>query len=162
MPHTNRETWRRIVASALDWREAHATFDDAVAGLPAALRGKRPARFPHSSWELVEHIRLAQADLLEFMTNREYSAPTWPADYWPSSPEPRSARAWNESLRAVREDAKRLQRLTTKKGLDLTAKIPWGNGQTYLRTILVAIDHTSYHVGQIIVVRRLLGMWPPA
>src|SRR5262245_14529528 len=154
------QTWRDIVASSLDWEQAHASFDSAVKGLPPALRGKRPRNYPFSSWELVEHIRLAQTDLLEFMTNaKNYTAPKWPDDYWPKSPKPPSGAAWNKSLLAIRRDAKKLQRLTKNPKLDLTKRIPWGEGQTYLRTILVAVDHTSYHVGQLIAVRRMLANW---
>ena len=154
------ESWRAIVASSLDWREAHATFDDAVAGLSAELRGRRPAEFPHSAWELLEHIRMAQADLLAFMQNSSYTAPKWPDDYWPADSAPPHDRAWDESIAAARRDRKKLKAMVTDPKLDLAANIPWGDGQTYLRTILVAVDHTSYHVGQLIEVRRLLGAWP--
>lgn len=154
------QTWRAILASVVDWEQAHVSLERAVDGLPVSLRGKRPRNYPHSAWELVEHIRLAQSDLLDFMTNaRNYTAPKWPDDYWPPSPAPPSGAAWNKSLEAIRRDGRRLQRLTTNRKLDLTKKIPWGEGQTYLRTILVAIDHTSYHVGQLIAVRRLLADW---
>lgn len=156
------DPWRAITASSIDWREAHATFDDAVAGLSAELRGRRPERYPHSAWELVEHIRLAQADLIAFMQNASYSAPKWPDDYWPSNPVPSTATAWDASVAAVRRDRDELKAIATRPALDLTAKIPWGNGQTYLRTILVAIDHTAYHVGQLIALRLMLGAWPAA
>lgn len=163
MNETNGTTpWRTIVASSLDWHEAHATFDDAVAGLTTELRGCRPAHYPHSAWELVEHIRLTQADLVAFMQDASYAAPKWPHDYWPSKLAPPTARAWDESIAAVRRGREELQEITTRPTLDLTATIPWGEGQTYLRTILVAVDHTAYHVGQLIAVRRLLGAWPAA
>ena len=155
-------SWRAIVASGLDWQEAHATFEAAVAGLPAELRGRRPDRFPHSPWELVDHVRRTQADLVDFMTNAAYHAPAWPDDYWPAAPAPPTERAWDESIAAVRHDRARLQELATHAVPELTARIPWGEGQTYLRTILVALDHTSYHVGQLVAVRRLLGAWPSA
>ena len=151
--------WREIVASSLDWEQAHASFHTAVERMPAPLRGRRPKNFPHSVWELVEHIRLAQADLFEFMTNPRYAAPKWPDDYWPTSPNPPSNAAWTRSVNDFRRDCARLKRFTAKKEVDLTRKIPWGSGQTYLRTILVTMDHTSHHVGQIIAVRRLLGAW---
>lgn len=151
--------WRQIVASSLDWEQAHASFDSAVNGLAVSNRGRRPNNFPHSPWELLEHIRLAQADLLEFMINPKYVAPKWPDDYWPPSPKPPSSSAWAASLKAVRRDCKRLQRFTASTQGDLTKRIPWGNGQTYLRTILVAMDHMSYHVGQIVTTRILLGNW---
>jgi hypothetical protein len=155
-------TWRDITASALDWHEAHAPFEIAVANLEPELRGRRPDHFPHSPWELVEHIRRTQCDLVDFMENENYIAPTWPDDYWPTESGPPSPDAWQTSLEAVRRDRKRLSEITTRAGLDLTARIPWGEGQTYLRTILVAIDHTAYHVGQLVAVRRLLNNWPPS
>lgn len=154
------ERWRNIVASSLDWEQAHVSFDAAVKNLPAELRGRRPADTPHSVWELVEHIRLAQIDLLAFMQNPKYTAPKWPDDYWPPTPAPPSDAAWTRSLSAVRRDARALKRFTETTKRDLAAKIPWGDGQTFLRTILVAMDHTSYHVGQIVTARILLGAWP--
>lgn len=154
------QPWQTIVASALDWEQAHASLESAAANLPVDLRGYRPDRFPHSAWELLEHIRLTQADLAEFMENPEYAEPKWPGDYWPASPAPPTATAWEETLAAIRKDLARLQAIATNPTLDLTMKIPWGHGQTYLRTILVAVDHTAYHVGQLIAVRRLLGAWP--
>lgn len=153
---------RAIIASALDWKQAHATFDDAVAGLKVELRGKRPEHYPHSAWELVEHLRRAQADLLEFMTNASYAPPKWPDTYWPIEAEPPTAKAWDESIAAVQHDRQAIKELATRPTLDITAAIPWGDGQTYLRTILVAIDHAAYHVGQLIAVRILLGAWPAA
>jgi uncharacterized damage-inducible protein DinB len=152
--------WRHIVASALDWEQAHAKFDSAVANLPGNLRGRRPENFPHSAWELVDHIRRTQHDLLEFCTNENYHEPKWPDDYWPPTPAPEHDAAWNECIEAYHRDNAALAKFTVDESRDLTAKIPHGTGQTYLRTVLVAVDHTSYHVGQIIAVRRLLGAWP--
>jgi DinB superfamily len=154
------QRWRSIVASSLDWEQAHASFDAAIKGLPPSLRGRRPARYPHSAWELLEHIRLAQADLIAFMTDAKYTAPQWPDDYWPPSAAPSTPAAWSKSVKAIHADCRRLQRFTKRSSRDLTKRIPWGSGQTYLRTILVALDHTSYHVGQLITVRILLGAWP--
>jgi uncharacterized damage-inducible protein DinB len=155
----NEEKWRATIGSSLDWEQAHASIDSAVKGLSAELRGKRPDNFPHSVWELVEHIRLAQRDLLDFMTVPTYQELEWPADYWSKEVAPPSEDAWKESLTAIRRDRNALSELATGLDRDLTEKIPRGTGQTYLRTLLVAIDHTSYHVGQIVAVRRLLGAW---
>ncbi len=159
----SNEAWTTIVASSLGWEQAHASFDHAVRNLAPDLRGRRPANFPHSTWELVDHIRATQHDLLEFCRNPNYAEPHWPDDYWPSAPEPASDDAWTQSLVAIKADRRALERFTVEPGRDLTAKIPppHGTGQTFLRTILVAMDHTSYHVGQIIAVRRLLDAWPP-
>ena len=151
---------RAIVGSALDWEEAHASFEASVAGFPVQLRGKRPDGFPHSGWELVEHIRIAQEDLADLMARSDYHVMKWPDDYWPKSPEPPSEAAWDESVAAVQRDREHIKEIATRSTIDLSSAIPWGTGQTYLRTILVAVDHTAYHVGQIIAVRRLLGAWP--
>ena len=153
---------RSIVAAAVDWEQAHVSFDRAVADVPTGLRGRRPAGYPHAPWELLEHIRLAQADLVAFMEDPAYVAPAWPAGYWPASPGPPTGAAWEESVEAVRRDRERVRAIAERATLDLTAPIPWGDGQTYLRTILVLVDHTAYHVGQLVAVRRLLGAWSGA
>jgi len=154
------ESWRKIVASALDWEQAHASFDRATDGLPPELRGRRPAGAPHSVWEQLEHIRIAQRDLLDFCRDSGYvHSLEWPDDYWPRSPDPPSEQAWADSLAAVRADREAFKRWSIEADVDLTEKIPWGTGQTYLRTVLVAVDHMAYHVGQIVLTRRLLGAW---
>jgi uncharacterized damage-inducible protein DinB len=155
------EDWRSIVASALDWEQAHAKLESAIDKLPVELRGKRPHGLPHSVWELLQHIRLVQRDLLEFCTNPNYTEPHFPDDYWPASPEPANDAEWDQCIEAIRIDATELAAFTTDSAGDLTARIPHGTGQTYLRTVLVAVDHRSYHVGQIILTRRLLGAWAP-
>jgi hypothetical protein len=154
------ESIRAIVARSLDWEEAHATFDAAVAGLEPELRGRRPDPFPHSVWELVEHIRIAQEDLADFMERADYHQYKWPDEYWPTNPVPPSEAAWDKSIAAVLRDREHIKEIAMRPSIDLTAKIPWGTGQTYLRTILVAVDHTAYHVGQILVVRKALQAWP--
>lgn len=154
-------SWQEIVASALDWDQAHITLDGALKGLSADDRGRVPAGNSHSVWQLVEHIRLAQHDLLDFCRNPSYHHDlTWPDDYWPKDPAPASEAAWNESLAQLRRDREDFARFTTSGDVDLTQKIPHGTGQTYLRTVLVAIDHMAYHLGQIVDVRRLTGTWP--
>lgn len=154
--------WREIVASALAWQQAHVSFDEAVAKWPIEARGVRPDRYPHSGWELVEHIRLTQADLLDYMENAAYVAPPWPKAYWPSTTAPDGADAWDASVAAVVRDRRALEALARRPSLDLTQEIPWGEGHTYLRTLLVAVDHAAYHVGQLVAVRRMLGVWPAA
>lgn len=132
-------------------------------GLAAPLRGQRPPGYPHSVWELLEHIRITQRDLLDFCQNPDYEETlAWPRDYWPPTPAPPTADAWDKSIADYRRDHEALARFTIQSKIDLTAKIPRGTGQTYLRTILVAVDHASYHIGQIVSVRRLLGAWPAA
>ena len=151
--------WQSIVASALDWEQAHASLDHAIEGLPADLRGRRPEGFPHSAWELLEHIRITQLDLLEFCRNADYQELPFPDGHWPSTPAPKTDRDWDESLVGIHRDREAFKAFAVEPGRDLTAKIPHGTGQTYLRTIVAAVDHTSYHVGQIVAVRRLLGAW---
>ncbi|HEU0299655.1 MAG TPA: DinB family protein [Longimicrobium sp.] len=143
----------------LDWKDAHASFDDAVEGMPPELRGVRPEGLPYSAWELLEHIRRAQRDILEFCRDPAYTEPSWPEDYWPHSPTlPRSG-AWNESIAGFRGDLAALKQLVADPALDLFAEVPHGTGQTYLREILLVADHNAYHVGEIVVVRKLLGAW---
>jgi uncharacterized damage-inducible protein DinB len=158
-----RNDWKAIVASALDWEQAHVSLDRALKGLPPALRARRPAGFPHSVWDLVEHIRLAQHDLLDFCTDPRYEeALKWPDDYWPRDGAAPTERTWKASLAQIRRDTRALARFTTGFRGDLSARIPHGTGQTYLRTVLVAVVHASYHTAQIVDVRRLLGAWPGA
>jgi uncharacterized damage-inducible protein DinB len=153
---------RDHLAQALGWAEAHMSFDDAVADLAPALQGKAPAGLPYSPWQLLEHIRITQHDILDFCRNPSYRELAWPDDYWPESPAPPSADAWAASVRSVREDRAALAALARDGAIDLTGRIPHGSGQTYLREILLVIDHTAYHMGELIVVRRLLGAWPRA
>jgi len=156
----SHDEWRSIIASALDWDQAHAKFDSAVEGLAPELRGKLPDNFPHSVWMLVDHIRRTQHDLLDFCRNPNYEEKLkWPDDYWPTTTAPASDAEWNESIAQIRRDTQSLKEFTETFEQDLALKIPHGTGQTYLRTILVSIDHNSYHVGQILTIRRLIGAW---
>jgi len=149
---------RRQLARLLEWDEAHGGFDAAVEDLPEALRGTQPG-LPYSPWQLVEHIRIAQRDILEFCRDPAYRHRKWPDDYWPASPSPPGPDAWETSIAEVRRDREALQAMANDPSVDLLAKIPHGTGQTYLRELLLVADHTTYHVGQIVVVRRLLGSW---
>jgi uncharacterized damage-inducible protein DinB len=150
---------REQLAHLLAWGDAHVTFDAAVEAIPVKLRGKRPARLPHSIWQLVEHLRIAQYDILDFCINPHYNEMKWPDDYWPTSAAPRSASAWTTSLRQYRRDRRALQALAADPSIELGAAIPHGSGQTYLRELVLVADHGAYHVGQIVLVRRLLGIW---
>ncbi len=143
----------------LDWKDAHAGFDRAVADLPPALQGRTPPGLPYSPWQLLEHLRIAQRDILDFCVDANYRELSWPDDYWPKGAAPPSATAWDESAAAFRADRAALQRLAADTGVDLHARVPNGQGQTYLRELLLAADHAAYHIGQLIVVRRLLGAW---
>jgi hypothetical protein len=150
---------RRQLQKLLDWQDGHVGFDAAVKGIPPRLRGVVPGSLPHSAWQLVEHVRLAQADILEFCVSATYQEKKWPDAYWPKSPVPKSPGAWTASIAAFRRDRRSLQRLAANRDVDLFAAIPHGTGQTLLREILLAADHTSYHVGQLIVLRRALKIW---
>ncbi len=151
---------REHIVKLLGWDEAHVGFDAAVANLAEPLRGRRVEGFPHSVWELVEHLRLAQRDLLDFCRDRAYRAPKWPDDYWPASAAPPDSAAWDRSLSVFRADRQALQAFAADPALDLTARIPHGTGQTYLRSILLVADHNAYHIGQVVAVRQQLGAWP--
>ncbi len=150
-----REQLQRV----LEWEEAHVSFDTAVVGIPEEARGKRPTGLPHSCWELLEHLRRTQADILDFCINPKYQERAWPDDYWPESPTPPSAKAWEESIRQFRVDRKELQKLAADTSVDLGAKIPHGSGQTYLRELVLVADHSSYHIGELVLTRRVLGVW---
>ena len=138
---------------------AHAKFDDVIKGIPTKLRGTKPKGFPHSAWMLLEHLRIAQWDILEFSHDRNHKSPNWPEGYWPKSAEPPSAAAWNRSIEQFRTDQKAMLDLVADPKTDLFAKIPWGDGQTILREALLVADHNAYHLAQIVDVRRLLGAW---
>jgi uncharacterized damage-inducible protein DinB len=150
---------RQHLAAVLSWKDAHVDFATAVAGIPPEARGARPADVPYSAWQLIEHIRIAQHDILEFCRNPDYEEMAWPEDYWPASPEPPEAEAWDASIRAYEDDRVALERMATDPAVDLTATIPHGTGQTYLRELLLVADHTAYHLGELVVLRRLLGNW---
>jgi uncharacterized damage-inducible protein DinB len=151
---------RQQLARLLTWSDAHISFDDAVADFPAAARGKVRKGLPYSAWQLLEHMRLTQADILEFCVSRRYTEKQWPGDYWPDSAAPPTRQSWSASIVRFKKDRRSLQRLVTNPRRDLLSKVPAGNGQTLLREIILAADHATYHVGQLVAVRRLLGVWP--
>ena len=150
---------RQQLIETLNGGGAHASFDDAVAGLSVKLRGAKPKGLPHSPWMLLEHLRIGQWDILEFSRDPKHESPKWPEGYWPKAAAPTNANAWDKSVAAFRKDLKAMQDLVKNPKTDLVAKIPWGDGQTILREALLAADHNAYHIAQIIDVRRLLGAW---
>ncbi len=156
---THDASLRQQLARCLDWEDAHVSFDKAIAGIPVALRGKRPRNLPYSLWQIVEHLRITQHDILDFCRNPAYREMKWPDDYWPPSAAPSSVAAWNASLREFRSDRTALQILAADPDIALDATIPHGSGQTYLRELILVADHSAYHVGQLVLVRRLLGIW---
>lgn len=150
---------RQFLAKTLDWQETHARFDSAIADLPPDLRGERPAGSPHSVWDLVEHIRRTQRDILDFCRDENYEEKTWPDDYWPPTPGPASTAEWTDCIAEYHADLDALKALVLDEHFDLFARVPWGSGQTNIREVVLVVDHTAYHVGQIVLVRRLLGAW---
>lgn len=139
---------------------AHIDFHTAMARLPAKLRGARPPRIPHTPWRLLEHMRIAQWDILEFSRNPRHVSPDFPSGYWPASDGPPNAAAWANSVKSFRRDLTAMQNLVSNPRTDLYAAIPHGDGQTILREALLVADHNAYHLGELVVVRRLLGAWP--
>jgi uncharacterized damage-inducible protein DinB len=153
---------REQLARSLGWEDAHASFESATKGLPESLRGKVPDGLAWSCWQLVEHLRITQRDILEFCIDPAYEERKWPDDYWPQGAAPESAEQWERSLREFAQDRDQLMRLAKDPASDLFAPIPHGTGQTLLRELILVIDHNAYHIGQLIAVRRILGAWPPS
>lgn len=153
------QSLREHLASLLTSSHAHATFEAAIKDLPIDLRGKRPKGAQHSAWEIVEHLRIAQWDILEFSRDAKHVSPEWPGGYWPTKPAPPDEKAWDKSVRAFRRDLKAMCDLISDESTKLEAKIPHGDGQTILREALLLADHNAYHVGELVLVRRLLGAW---
>jgi uncharacterized damage-inducible protein DinB len=150
------------LVKVFDGAQAHATFEQATKDFPMALRGVVPAGLPYSAWQIVQHIRIAQRDILDFSRNHDgsYQEKTWPEDYWTKSAEPPSEAAWDEAVSAVTADRHAFEELlrdTDDEGL--TQSFPWGEGQTLLREALLILDHAAYHTGELVVLRRLLGAW---
>lgn len=159
MAGKNDAALRKHLVELLTGGNAHATFEQAVKDLPVELRGKTPKGAEHSPWQLVEHLRLAQSDILEFSRDAKHQSPKWPDGYWPKEKAPADEKAWDKSLRAFKKDLKEMSALVEDPKTDLFAKIPHGDGQTILREALLAADHNAYHIGQLVLVRRLLGAW---
>jgi uncharacterized damage-inducible protein DinB len=150
---------REQLVELLQGNGAHLSFDDAIAKLPAKMRGVRPEGVPHTVWRLVEHMRIAQWDILEFSKDGRHTSPKWPEGYWPKGDAPRDAKQWNDTVKRFRADLKEMMRMVKDKKVDLVAPIPGGQGQTVFREAMLVADHNSYHIGQIVVVRRVLGVW---
>ena len=135
---------------------AHLEFDSAVAGFPAKLRGTKPYGAPHTAWQLLEHLRLAQEDILDFSRNPQYREKHFPDDYWPAAEAPPDAAAWDRSIERFKSDLEEMKKLVADPKQDLTARIPHGEGQTLLREALLVADHNSYHLGQLVFLRKML------
>ena len=150
---------REQVIKLLRGGQAHLTLDAVVKDFPEKLRGVKPTGAPHSAWQLLEHLRIAQRDILEFSRNPKHVSPSWPDGYWPETDKPPSEAAWSKTVTAIRQDMEAMQKLVEDPKTDLYAKIPHGEGQNILREALLIADHNAYHIGQILLLRRLLGAW---
>jgi hypothetical protein len=150
---------RQQLVELLKGGNAHTNFQDAIRDFPAEMRGKRPKGSPHSPWEVLEHMRIAQWDILEFSRDAEHKSPKWPDEYWPAKPEPPDEKAWDRSVHGFCQDLQSMCALVADEATDLYARIPHGEGQTVLREALLAADHNAYHLGQLLLLRRILGGW---
>jgi uncharacterized damage-inducible protein DinB len=151
---------REHLVNLLQGGNAHVNFASAVADLPVELRGAKPADVPHSPWRLIEHLRIAQWDILEFSRNPRHVSPKFPDGYWPAADAPPDAAAWDRTVAAFQADLQAMCDLVSDPATELFAKIPHGDGQTILREALLVADHNAYHLGQLVVVLRALGAWP--
>jgi hypothetical protein len=136
---------------------AHISFDDAMGDWTFELAGVKVANFPHTAWMLLEHMRLAQWDILDFSRDSKHVSPPWPEGYWPASATPPDEKAWTASMSAFKKDLRTMERLVSDRRIDLYAPIPWGDGQTILREALLLADHNAYHLGQLVMLRKSIG-----
>lgn len=150
---------RQHLLDLLKGGNAHVKFEEAVKDFPEGLRGKKPEGQPHTAWRLLEHMRIAQWDILEFSRSSKHVSPEFPDGYWPEGDAPPSVAAWEKSVKQFRADVKAMQDLVADPKTDLYARIPWGHGQTVLREALLVADHNAYHLGELLMIRRLLGAW---
>ena len=153
---------RSHLTNLLTARQAHCTFDEAVAHMPPARRGERPDDMPYSTWELVEHLRRAQRDILDYCRDPHYAVQDWPDDYWPDAAAPPSTEAWHDAVDQFGNDRAALCDLVTDASIVLYDTVPSSDEHTYLREVMLVADHNAYHIGQLVTVRRQLGLWPPS
>jgi hypothetical protein len=149
---------REHLLKLLSGGEAHVDFDAAVGDWPVQLAGARVANFPHTAWMLLEHMRIAQWDILEFSRNPKHKSPPWPEGYWPESEAPANEKEWANSVAEFKRDLKSMENLVSNSKNNLYAKLPWGDGQTLLREALLLADHNSYHLGQLVMLRKCMGI----
>jgi len=157
-PAKKSRAFRQELLSHLTEDNAHAGFDASVKDFPAKLRGERPQGLPHSAYQLVEHLRIAQWDIIDYALNPKHKSPDFPEGYWPESPEPPDSKAWDKSIAAFRQDRKKLVAALEKA--DILALIPHANRQSLANKTILLIDHNAYHLGQLVLLRRLLNIWP--
>ena len=150
---------REQVLALLNGGNAHVTFDHVIKDFPARLRGVKPEGAPHTAWQLLEHMRIAQWDILEFIRSAKHASPEWPGGYWPRTEKPPNEAAWKKSIASIKGDLKAIEKLVADPETDLYKKIPHGTGQNIFREALLVADHNAYHLGQLVLLRRLLGAW---
>ena len=155
----NDKLLREHLSNLLSGRGAHLDWKASFAGVPPKLRGVRPNGLPHSLWELLEHMRIAQWDIVEFSRSSKHVSPEFPDGYWPGQPEPPDDKAWEHSVNSFAQDLQSMCALVADDATDLFARIPHGTGQTVLREALLTADHNAYHLGQLLLLRRMLGAW---
>lgn len=158
-PETSRSVIVQSLTELLNGGHAHVSFSDAVAGIPQQLIGAKHELLPYTIWQLVEHIRIAQWDIVEFSSNKDHVSPSWPDEYWPKEPAPARSALWEESLSQIKADRETFIALLHDTTRDLFHPFPYGEGQHLFREALLIADHTSYHTGEILVLRRLLKCW---
>jgi hypothetical protein len=150
---------REQLIRLLDSHEAHASWEQVLRSVPPEIRGKKPERAPHTPWQLLEHMRIAQWDILEFSRSAAHVSPDFPEGYWPDSAEPPDDGAWERSVESFRAGLEEMKALVRRDSSDLQARIPHGSGQTLLREILLVADHNAYHLGQIVLLRKMMSAW---
>lgn len=157
----NDKNLRDHLVKLLQGGHAYATFDTAVKDFPFNMIGKKPSGFDHSAWKLLEHIRITQWDIVEFSISADHVSPQWPEGYWPKEDAPTGQKDWQNSVEGIKSDLQKMQNIVTNTSTDLFAKIPHGTGQTVLREALLIAEHNAYHLGQLVMLRKMFGIWPP-
>lgn len=150
------ESLRRHVVNLLTKAEAHVDLRSTIQQFPRELRGKKPSGSPHTPWQLLEHMRIAQWDILQFSLDPEHKSPKWPEEYWPKTEAPPDDEAWENSVSDLLRDLESISRFVSDPKRDLLARIPHGDGQTLLREALLVADHNAYHLGELVMLRRIL------
>jgi len=156
---SNQSRIRELLLEQLSGKNAHVDFERATDGLGLEEVSKKPDSFPHTIWELVEHIRIAQHDIVAFSQSADYQSPSWPEEYWPKSEKPQNELQWKESVAAVKNDHQIMVQMVKNKENDLLKTIPHGDGQTLFREAMLIVDHNAYHIGQIVQMRKVMGLW---
>ena len=159
MPKQETVSLRKTLSELLRMKGAHLDLETALVDFPAKLRGAKLPGAPHTAWQLLEHMRIALWDIYEFSINQKHQSPEWPKEYWPEKAAPEHEGDWDKSAKAYKDLIQQMSDLVSDEKVDLFARIPHGDGQTILREALLVADHNAYHLGQLVLVRKLLGAW---